>query len=77
MEKVKIRDTQVFEQVARVIGEKQAEVELFKASKSWTADDVEDILNDWHLDCAFNWKGTVQGADFWSNIYAGNNPYKV
>ncbi|QXN60150.1 hypothetical protein KUA24_83 [Vibrio phage HNL01] len=77
MEKVKIRDIKVFEQVAKVIGEKNAEIELFKASKSWDAVDVEVILKGGILGHAFKWESTVQGRHFWSAIDAGSNPYKV
>lgn len=68
MNKIKIEDTEVFKQVAKVIGEKQAKIELFKASKSWNEDDIRDILNGEDLSGCFSWEDTPQGFQFWLDI---------
>ncbi|QXN60154.1 hypothetical protein KUA24_87 [Vibrio phage HNL01] len=75
MEKIKIRDTEVFKQVAKVIGEKNAEIELFKASKSWSSVDINRVRKGYELSGAFNWGRTDQGGTFWFHIHQGNSPY--
>ncbi|AUR84753.1 hypothetical protein NVP1063O_086 [Vibrio phage 1.063.O._10N.261.45.C7] len=76
MEKVKIEDTEVFKQVAKVIGEKQAKIELFKASKNWREGDLTNTYSGaYPVDC-FIWSESVQGHDFWDNIDEGINPYE-
>lgn len=76
MEKIKIEDTLMFKQVAKVIGERQAKIELFKTSKSWDEVDLEDISAGENLSDCFSWGGSVQGYDFWDNIDDGINPYE-
>ncbi|QXN60151.1 hypothetical protein KUA24_84 [Vibrio phage HNL01] len=76
MEKVKIRDTKIFKQVAKVIGEKQAEIELFKTNSIWTEKGISDILSGCNVCAAFKWDDTVQGYDFWLSISTGNKPLK-
>lgn len=76
MNKIKIEETEVFKQVAKVIGEKQAKIELFKASKSWTERDVMYLLSHRSLMGSFSWRNTSQGIDFWASIYDGINPYE-
>lgn len=74
--KVKIEDTVVFRQVAAVIGERNAKLELFKASKSWDKRDLEIISKGGLLEQAFCWLSTDQETEFWLNINQGYNPYK-
>lgn len=76
MNKIKIEETEVFKQVAKVIGEKQAKIELFKASKGWEEVDVEDILVGENLFASFRWCSTPQGMEFWDSINNGDNPYE-
>lgn len=72
--KIKIEDTVVFKQVAEVIGEKRAKLELFKASKSWTKGDIEDVQRGEKLYNSFTWGKTIQGEVFWLDIYSGIDP---
>lgn len=67
--KIKIEDTYVFEQVARVIGKNQARIELFKASKSWKTNDIVKIVEGENILTAFGWSRTIQGDVFWEDIY--------
>lgn len=76
MEKIKIEDTEVFKQVAKVIGEKQAKIELFKTSKSWEEANLASIYSGADLMDCFIWSKSVQGYDFWNNIDDGINPYE-
>ncbi|QXN60148.1 hypothetical protein KUA24_81 [Vibrio phage HNL01] len=68
MQELNIKETRVFRQVASVIGEEQAEIELIKASESWTDRDIESIEVGLDLTRSFIWTDTVQGKDFWSAI---------
>lgn len=76
MTKIKIEDTEVFKQVAKVIGKNRARIELFKVSKGWDGVDLEDISAGKNLFDCFSWGGSVQGYDFWDNIDEGINPYE-
>lgn len=76
MNKIKIEETEVFKQVAKVISEKQAKIELFKASKSWTIFDIGNIEQGENLLRCFLWSGTPQGMEFWDSINDGDNPYE-
>ena len=76
MNKIKIEETEVFKQVAKVIGEKQAKIELFKASKSWTTGNIDDISQGEDLLGSFVWRKTTQGLEFWDSINDGDNPYE-
>lgn len=52
-----------------VIGDHEAKLELFKASKSWTKEDRIDIEERLcGLGNAFCWSRTIQGVKFWDNI---------
>lgn len=76
MNKIKIEETEVFKQVAKVIGEKQAKIELFKTSKNWNEVDIRDVRYGSDLSCCFSWENTPQGEDFWDKIGEGENPYE-
>lgn len=66
--KIKIEDTVVFKEVASVIGESRAKCELMKASKSWTDEACENILEGYILEDCFTWYDSVQGWEFWRDI---------
>jgi hypothetical protein len=76
MKKVKIEDTLMFKQVAKVIGEKQAKIELFKASKSWDKSNIKDIEYGKDLLESFVWRKTLQGVKFWEMVHNEENPYE-
>ena len=66
MNKIRIKTTPLFKQVAAVIGEERAQVELAKAYYSYASSDGFDF--GCALDSAFTWEDTVQGFEFWNLI---------
>lgn len=73
MSKIKITEAKCFERVAKVIGAKNAERELFIATqcKGCNFDPLDGIGG------AFIWHKTEQGEDFWYSVWWGINPYGV
>lgn len=72
MNKIKIEELKCFDQVASVIGESRAKVELFKVLQ--VAEECE--FEDEELAIAFAWILSPQGEEFWELIYLGENPSK-
>ena len=66
--KIKIEDTVVFQQTSLVLGASRAKIELFKASKTWDADDRRDVSGGKGVRSAFMWCNSVQGRDFWERV---------
>ena len=61
-----IKSLRYFEEVARVIGEEPAELELRK---------VDVFVKDAELKLAFIWMATPQGNSFWAKVSLGLSPY--
>jgi len=61
-----IKSLKCFEEVARVIGEESAELELGKVSCLMS---ISSIIS------AFIWKDSPQGHSFWVKISRGESPY--
>lgn len=74
--KIKPKDLGCFEQVAKVIGKKQAKIELKKVlnTKDHCSDGGFYDITSRDLDWAFYWKNTTQGNSFWNSIDDGNVP---
>lgn len=76
-----IKTLPCFPQVAAVIGESRAQIELFKAH--WTFESPftgnAKIKRPWivksDLSMSFTWKLTPQGHKFWERVNDGINPY--
>ena len=76
-----IKTLPCFPQVAAVIGESRAQIELFKAH--WTFKSpligISKIKNTWiynrDLSMSFSWASTPQGKIFWYKIHEGISPY--
>ncbi|CAH9016786.1 conserved hypothetical protein [Vibrio phage 381E49-1] len=72
MSKIKVSELKCFDQVAGVIGEAKAGIELFKVlsvAKKCSFDDQLCVLD------SFTWVLTPQGDKFWNSIDDGINPY--
>lgn len=65
--KVHVKDVICFAEVAKVLGETQAQKELFKVLNNCMFTDVENIIQ------AFLWDETPQGYEFWSNVNESMN----
>jgi len=65
-----IKTLPCFPQVASVIGESSAQIELFKAIHS----DCEFDKSKSKITSAFSWIKTPQGYNFWRRISQGVNP---
>lgn len=70
--KVKINNTPLFKQVASVIGERAAFIEIGKLKLN-DLESFEKPLNK----AVRVWKTTPQGFNFWYAINQGVNPIKV
>ena len=70
----KVRAFGCFDQVAKVIGEEKAVVELIKVVEFELSKFSDDMQED-KLINAFDWEDTPQLFDFWYDIYRGKNPY--
>ena len=66
------QNSRLFYEVATVLGEEEAIVQLNIAAPSFTTDDLEHIDNNVGLFQAFNWGKTPQGAAYWHHIYKHN-----
>lgn len=64
-----VEDTELFKQVASVIGEEEALEELLRGLDSYNHSNT-NMIWDWNkgLVSAFEWCETVQGYGFWSSI---------
>ncbi len=71
MTKPNVKDLKCFGQVAAVIGEARAKLELFKVVNSWS----ELWLSPEEFGNLYWWEKTPQGVDFWLDIKEGVNPY--
>lgn len=60
--KVHVKDLKCFTQVANVLGETQAQKELFKVLNKCSFVDVDNIIQ------AFLWDKTPQGYQFWMDV---------
>lgn len=69
-ETMKPKDLVCFVEVAKVIGEENATIELQKV-----IDSSIDIDKSYELPSAFVWEYSPQGTDFWSTIDRSKNPY--
>ncbi len=68
-----IKELGCYRQVADVIGEANAQKEL------WRVVHCKEVLNGaWEneLEACFTWGATPQGDDFWMCIEEGINPYE-
>lgn len=74
MNKIRIKSTPLFKQVAAVIGEERAQVELAIAYHGYNGGGIFDFGED--LLYAFKWLRSPQGEKFWASIYEGINPCK-
>ena len=73
-----IKTLPCFPQVAAVIGESRAQIELFKAH--WSFRYYKELtgrpwIGGYKLIDSFSWATTKQGHYFWSCINDGINPY--
>lgn len=71
-----VKNLRCFKQVADVIGESRAQIELFKVLTYSDPDDLDFDDDQVYFDMVFIWCVTPQGHDFWSDINAGINPYE-
>lgn len=72
VEELKPRDLACFEQVAKVIGEENTEIELQKViDATWLLSDKKGVGG------SFLWNFTDQGFKFWESISKGINPYEL
>lgn len=62
-------DLTLFKEVAEVIGEKRAEIELTKVQQEGL-----DVLFGSSVTAAFIWALTPQGVDFWQSVASGVDP---
>ena len=70
MSKVKVSELKCFGEVSKILGDKVAKSELFKAVNSSCK------FRDYsYIKLAFYWSNTPQGFDFWHDISNGINPY--
>lgn len=69
-----VEDTKLFKHVASVIGEEKALKELLKGLDSYNHSNTS-MMWDWNkgLANAFEWSETVQGNDYWENIYSNSS----
>jgi len=72
MSKIKVSELKCFGQVADVIGNARAEIELFKVASVSRKCSFSDAGRVTH---AFIWENTPQGLWFWLAIDEGVNPY--
>ncbi len=70
MPKPNVKVLKCFGEVAAVIGEKRAKLDLFKAVHYKGVDFCDGLLGQ-----SFYWAETPQGSEFWSDIDDGVNPY--
>jgi len=76
-----IKTLPCFPQVAAVIGESRAQIELFKAHWTFKSPLIRNskIKSTWivnsDLSMSFSWASTPQGKIFWCKIHEGINPY--
>lgn len=75
LEELKPREMACFEQVAEVIGEKQAEIELQRVIDTYECHNEE--LKTGKLFDAFEWSLSPQGSKFWNTIDRVINPYEL
>ena len=69
-----IKTLPCFPQVAAVIGESRAQIELFKAV-GWFYYKVDCNIKNKELAHSFVFMATIQGWEFWHKIDLGINPY--
>ena len=71
---IDVKKAKCFEEVAEVIGEEAAEIELQKVVEAG----IEFYAGD-YLRSAFGWITAPQGGDFWADVHEGTLPegYKV
>ena len=74
MNKIRIKSTPLFKQVAAVIGEERAQIELAIAYHGYNSRDGFEFYCC--LKEAFTWLRTPQGRSFWQSINDGINPCK-
>ncbi len=68
--KVKIEELQCYPQVASVLGETQAKLELFKVVNKLDFSDPDIwFVDEKNLCDTFNWVFTPQGYNFWEDVY--------
>ena len=64
-----------FKQVANVIGEERAKIELKEAIKELPKHMLDSMIDEENLKLAFIWKATPQGRVFWNKVWRGVCPY--
>lgn len=77
-----IKTLPCFPQVAAVIGESRAQIELWKvvhgnpkSPSTWDPESSKPWTHFKDLSLAFYWEKTPQGKSFWQSICYGINPY--
>ena len=75
MNKIRIKSTPLFKQVAAVIGEERAQIELAIAYHGYNHKGNARKFNfNEDLSYAFNWSRSPQLSGFWYDISEGINP---
>lgn len=74
MNKIRIKSTPLFKQVAAVIGEEKAQIELAIAYHEYSGYDEFEFHKD--LIGSFVWSDSPQGHDFWESIDKWVDPCK-
>ena len=74
MNQIRIKSTPLFKQVAAVIGEERAQIELAIAYHGYNSRGGFEFCDP--LNIAFTWRRTPQGRSFWQSIHDGVNPCK-
>jgi hypothetical protein len=69
---MKPRDLKCFDEVAHVIGESGAEIELYEVINSLSERGIDTTAED--LEMTFTWGSTPQGYNFWRAIHEGILP---
>ena len=68
MNKIRIKSTPLFKQVAAVIGEEGAQVELAEVAHSTSVEFNKSLYK------SFYWTNSPQGGVFWQDVNKGVNP---